>query len=192
MDRLRRCFSRSKIALPMGITPVVKNRIRLSISDTDAYMPTDEWMAEKLDESSIFLSKTGSGKDGQLALSTLSLIRNFRHPESLTGKTAPHVAMGEVIACIDDAPHAVAICNLHWVSIDFGGNLYMGAGGCVWLWRDLIKRNVISAASSISLRNMRGYSRGVPGYPRLPPGCKQLGCNSASTSTSPPCYLLDN
>ena len=63
MGHLGRCLSCPKITLHMGIMPVVRRRILFSIPDSDAVMPTELRMAEKLDASLIFLPKTTGDVD---------------------------------------------------------------------------------------------------------------------------------
>ena len=63
-------FSRPKITIPMGITPVFGNRIKPRFPESATETPSGERVAQKLNEAPAFLSKTGSEKDGQLALPT--------------------------------------------------------------------------------------------------------------------------
>lgn len=113
MGHLGQWFPRFKIILRMRIMPFVTNRILLSVPDDEADMPTEEWATQKLEESLIFLSKTGPRKGGKLALPTLSLLRNGHRPDSRAGKTSPHVILGEVISRVDYSPQSLKIGNLH-------------------------------------------------------------------------------
>ena len=74
VEHLNRRLSMSRISTPPEILPMVKNRARLSESDSDD-PPDKGWLTKKLDGSLIFLSQTGSKMDGQLDLSTLTLLR---------------------------------------------------------------------------------------------------------------------
>ena len=124
MEHLGQLFSRHKITPHMGITPVAENRILLSLPESVTEMISGERAAQKLDEATAFLSKTGSEAEGQLALPPIALIRNDQQIRGRAGNTSPHVSLGEVVACIDCQ---IAIShNLHWISIDFGENLHIG------------------------------------------------------------------
>ena len=72
-----------------GVATVVEHRILLSVTDADASLPTDERPARNLDGALILLTSTGSGEEGQLALSTLTLLRIDRHPLSHSGRIPP-------------------------------------------------------------------------------------------------------
>ena len=94
MQHMRRWVSRPKITIPMGIMLVVENRILPGPPDSVTSMPSDEWVAQNLNEALTVLSKTGSGRDGKLALSTFSLIRNDQQLWGRAGKTSPHLPLG--------------------------------------------------------------------------------------------------
>lgn len=58
------CLSRSNIAIPTELAPIIKNRISQSAPDQSKGIPFDEWAETTLQGDLVYLSETGPNNDG--------------------------------------------------------------------------------------------------------------------------------
>ena len=154
-------LSRPNISIPAEWVPIIKNRILHRNHDQRVDLPPDEWMAPTLQESSVYLSKTGSRKGGQKALADA---RQWHHiaPSRKYDFSFP---IGEVTRRIDYASQPIAVGSLHWVGIDFGDQLSLNDH----LRTALFEPYKRERNQCLVLRLAAEYERYLQGCPRRPP-----------------------
>ena len=103
-----------------SFAPVIKNRMLQSIPGQEKGAQTDAWLLSTHQEAMVFLSETGTKKDGKKAPALLNLLRRDGIISSRAGSFQSPVFIGESTKCVDYSSHPVAAGPLHLVGIDFG------------------------------------------------------------------------
>ena len=165
MAHIDRWRSRPNINIPQELTPVIKNRIAKSTPNQAADIPPDERLADTLQEALLYLSKTGSGKDGQKALDILTLFRVDGTIETRDGSILPPVVIGESTHRIDYTSRPAEVGSILWAGVDFGDKLSMADH----LLKALPEPDKRVRNQCVAMHSTAAYEWLPQGCPRRPP-----------------------